>query len=110
MKQKLFNKENIVEISFYIEGKEFTKKDGSKGFFNKNVIIDMKHADKQVKKTTKDSKLSFEDDNKIPVTAMSDIDKIAEPPEENPFPDVVTNTNPVKIDANDDMADDDMPF
>ena len=88
-----------VEISFYIEGKEFVRKsgpnEGEKGLFNKNIITDIKHVDIDVK-----------DDNKITITAMSDIDKIAEPPEDNPFPEVKTNMNPLRID----MGDDEMPF
>jgi len=78
-----------VEISFYIEGKEFDKKDGTKGLFNKNVITDIMHVDIDVKK-----------DNKISVTSMSDIDTIADPPEldNDPFAGVETNMNRVKID------------
>jgi len=86
-----------VEISFYIEGKEFDKKDGTKGLFNKNVITDIMHVDIDVKK-----------DNKIPITSMSNIDTIADPPEveDDPFAGVDTNMNPLKIDED----DDDLPF
>ena len=100
-----------IEINFYLEGKEYVRKKGEqageKAIMSKNVIIDMKHADKQVNKTAKDSKLSF--DNKIPVTAMSDIDKIGEPPEDDPFPEVKTNMVKPKIDVDDDDSDG-LPF
>ena len=97
-----FYKLDPVEIDFYIEGKEYIKKQGDrkgeKMLFNKNVITDIRHVDIQVGS-----------DNKIKMTALSDIDKIADPLVDDPFPEVKTNMNPLKIDTEDDY-DDQLPF
>ena len=95
-----FYKLDPVEIDFYIEGKEYIKKQGDrkgeKMLFNKNVITDIRHVDIQVGS-----------DNKVKMTALSDIDKIADPLGDDPFPEVKTNMNPLKLDLED---DDDLPF
>ena len=92
-----------VEVEFALEGKEYTRKKGEhageKAIMTKLSLLSIKHEDIQTKK-----------DNKVRVTAMSDIDKIAEPPIEfdDPFPEVKTNMSPLKIDIEED--DSDLPF
>ena len=90
-----------VEIEFALEGKEYTRKKGEhageKAIMTKLSLLSIKHEDIQVKR-----------DNKVKVTAMSDIDTIGNPLEDNPFPDVKTNMNPLKIDIEED--DSDLPF
>ena len=97
-----FYKDGIVEIAFFIEGKEYIRKKGDrigeKGLFNKNVITAIKMLDKEGTR-----------DNKIPVTAMSDIDTIGEPPKEKDvFSGEGTNMVPPIVD--DDIDNDPLPF
>ena len=101
-----FYKDDIVEIDFYIEGKEYVRKTGEKagekGLFNKNVITAIKQLDKQGTR-----------DNKIDVTATSDTNELDLPNgHDDPFPDVPVNMGAIKV--NDDMAIDDdssgLPF
>jgi len=104
----IFCKGDIVEIDFFIEGKEFVRKTGNrageKDLFNKHVITSIKHVDL-------DTKIDFRGGNKKKVSAMSDINKIGDPPEDNPFPDVVTNMVRPKTDDDDDDNDNDpLPF
>ena len=104
----LYNKEDPVEIDFYIEGKPYkkTKGDnkGEEALWNKNIITKIKHLDRQVAKT---GNMDFQD-NKITVTSMSDINTIGDPPKDldDPFSEVKTNINPLKID----IEEDDLPF
>ena len=100
-----FYKKDIVEIDFFIEGKEYVRtkepRIGEKDLFNKNVITAIKQLDKQGTR-----------DNKIDVTATSDTNELDLPNgHDEAFPDVPVNMGAIKV--NDDMAIDDsgdLPF
>ena len=94
-----YDKGEELEIAFYLSGMEFTK-DSEKGYITNPQITTIRRSNKQ-------GEIKY--DNKVKVSAMSDINKIGDPPEDNPFPDVVTNMVRPKTDDDDDIPND-LPF
>jgi len=91
-----YEKDNIT-FDYYFVNRKVPKKDGTIWEKEEKKICFVEHSDIQ------------RGDNKISVSAMSDIDKIGEPPEDDPFPEVKTNMVKPKIDVDDDDSDG-LPF